>query len=74
MSLRAIRRHHAARLKKSRAAYWGTKEGELSSKQLGILTTTPKPCGCWQCNKPRKVFGKPISQIRLEQALFYADE
>lgn len=75
MSLRAIRRHHAARLKKARASYWGSsKTSPLSERLVGILTSTPKPCGCWKCNSPRKVFGKPFSQVRLEQDLFYADE
>jgi len=70
MSKRAIRRQHIARLKKSRASYWGAdKNNPLPKKTLGKLAATAKPCSCWQCASPRAVFGKPISQIRDEQDL-----
>lgn len=64
---RAVRRHHRARLKKARSKYWGTvwEHPELTDKDrakyLGKLVTTPSPCSCWMCNRPRKRFGDSIA-------------
>lgn len=63
---RAVRRHHAARLKKARSGYWGyayNGRGPMSERTVGLLLNTPKPCSCWMCNRPRKVFGKSLKEI-----------
>lgn len=55
---RAVRRHHLARLKKARARYWGRgyswNRSELTSKQSGMVVSTPAPCSCWMCCNPRR--------------------
>lgn len=60
---RSERRHHRARLKKARAMYWFWSPKD--PRQLSILARTPSTCACWMCNKPRKIFGKPFSEIAM---------
>jgi hypothetical protein len=59
--MRAIRRHHIARLKKKRAHYWG---GHASSSPatLGAVVQTPHGCSCYACGNPRKHFKMPTRQ------------
>lgn len=52
--LRAVRRHHVARLKKSRASYWSARHKPNSPEQLGKLVQTPAICSCPMCGNPRK--------------------
>jgi hypothetical protein len=47
---RALRRHHAQRLKRKRASYW---RGEI-----GIHWDTPHPCSGPCCGNPRRWFGE----------------
>lgn len=55
---RAVRRHHAARLKRKRARYWGGAPKEVTGAQqaryLGLLLNTATPCSCWMCGNPRR--------------------
>ena len=70
---RAVRRHHAKRLKKTRRNYWGVYRlrNDLSEKEierfLGKVITTPVPCACTKCNVPRRLFGKSFAELRLLQ-------
>lgn len=72
---RAERRHHYARLKKARKGYWGFGRESygrgpntcITPRQLGILVNTPEMCNCKMCNRPRRVFGDPIADIRRNQ-------
>lgn len=54
---RAVRRHHVARLKKSRASYWSARHRPNSPEQLGKLVQTPAICSCPMCGNPRKYLG-----------------
>ena len=56
--LRSIRRHHYARLKKTRQYYWGhnKKEGYMTPKQAGEVTQTPCMCSSYCCGNPRRHF------------------
>lgn len=61
---RALRRHHRARLIAKRTSpafpYWGRAWmrplDRFTPLQTGKLARTPKPCGCWMCGNPRRVF------------------
>lgn len=53
---RALRRHHAARLKAKRAHYWGG--SDKTPRLLGLLSQTPALCSCPGCGNPRKYFGE----------------
>ena len=50
---RALRRHHAARLKKNRKNYWG---GITQIKQLGKVLQYPAHCSCPMCGNARHHF------------------
>lgn len=50
---RALRRHHAARLKHARGHYWGH-DIRHEPKLLGKVINTPTPCSCWMCGNPRR--------------------
>ena len=63
---RALRRHHVARLKNSRAHYWGrsgTAE-PLSPRQRGLVATTPAVCSGLCCGNPRFWLGERSMQER----------
>lgn len=56
MSSRAIRRHHANRLKHKRQRYWEAGYGYFSGfkpvtdpRVLGKLVHTTRQCACWMC-------------------------
>ena len=61
---RALRRHHRARLIAKRTRrdhpYWGrgpwSPEPRFTAAHQGQIARTPKPCGCWMCCNPRRVF------------------
>lgn len=44
--------------------YWHW--NDKSDKELGMLSQTPKNCGCWMCSKPKK-HRYSISEIRMFQ-------
>lgn len=63
---RALRRHHAARLKAKRARYWGN--SDKTPRLLGLLSQTPALCSCYGCGNPRRFFGElSISEVREAQ-------
>lgn len=58
---RALRRHHAVRLKKTRSQYWGFGrrtssylDDQMTKRQIGIVSNTPAACSCYMCGNPRK--------------------
>ncbi len=62
---RALRRHHAARVKKNRSRYWGRDRGgndPLTERQIGILASTAVLCSGYCCGSPRKWFGELTQQ------------
>lgn len=66
-TLRALRRHHAARLKKARRFYHGSDLARLPAR-LGQAVATPARCSCWMCGNPRKFGGEPTRQERCALA------
>ena len=67
ISPRALRRHHVARLKKSRSDYWGHVLGlEWEPQHLGAVVQHPCICSCWMCGNPRKWVGERTLQERRE--------
>lgn len=64
---RAIRRHHAARLKKARRFYFG-QDNSLDAARLGKVLNTPTPCSCPMCCNWRKIGGPTLAELvhRLE--------
>jgi hypothetical protein len=68
-SPRALRRHHLTRVKHNRKTYWGfnTTDHPMSERRLGIVASTPKPCGCAACSKPRK-HTSTIQELRQQQS------
>ena len=65
---RALRRHHLSRVKHNRQTYWGfnTTDHPMSERRLGIVASTPKPCNCQMCSKPRK-HTTSIQELRQQQ-------
>jgi hypothetical protein len=66
---RAKRRHHVARVKKSRKLYWGRQAASLpvepmSAKHLGMVARTPKLCGWACCGNARRWAGELTFQER----------
>lgn len=52
---RALRRHHAARLKKKRQYYYSWTK-KLDPLQLGKVLNAVPNCSCHMCGNPRKYF------------------
>ncbi len=65
---RALRRHHAARLKRNRAGYWA---GYAASSRYtrGKVVNTPKPCSCWMCGNARKHHGLTFQEQRFQEVI-----
>lgn len=62
---RALRRHHAKRVKKARQFYWGRNENNpLSARHQGILLHTTHLCSGVCCGNPRKWLGERSVQER----------
>lgn len=59
---RAIRRHHAARLKRARRFYFAF-DNRTDPHRLGMVLHTPKPCSCWMCGNPRRYIGRTIAEL-----------
>lgn len=53
---RALRRHHAARLKKKRQYYFYRWPKRLTVAELGSVLNTATRCSCFMCGNPRKYF------------------
>lgn len=68
---RALRRHHAARVKNNRRFYWGHgRDLAESPAQWGKVSATPALCSCWMCGNPRKYYGdRTIQELRALQAV-----
>ena len=70
---RALRRDHAARLKKARGAYWGRWYGPahctpLTPRQLGQVLATPRLCSLVCCGNPRRWLGeRTVQELRARQ-------
>ena len=61
---RALRRHHAARLKVMRHFHWG-RDIRHDVKSLGKAVDTPCPCSCWMCGNPRRYFNQLTRQEQV---------
>lgn len=64
---RALRRHHAVRLKHVRKSYWGRIWGSayyepLTERQLGMLLSTTHLCSGVCCGNPRRWLGERTIQ------------
>ncbi len=55
---RALRRHHAARIKAKRIDYYGGYIRRLPKparlRHLGLVSRTAKLYSCWMCGNPRR--------------------
>lgn len=69
---RALRQHHAARLKAARRFHWG-RDIRHDAKSLGKVVDTPCPCSCWMCGNPRRHFKKRTRRERaaIDQARLF---
>lgn len=61
--LRALRRHHAERLKKARRFYHG-RDLSYEPRTLGFVLHTPQVCSCWMCGNQRKHAGRTRAELR----------
>jgi len=62
--MRAIRRHHRARLLKARRNHYG---GDWAAIAGGKLVNTATPCSCWMCGNPRKYTGElTIAELKAD--------
>jgi hypothetical protein len=59
---RAIRRHHAARLKKARRFYYG-RDLRALPRELGMVLHTPQACSCWMCGHRRQHEGPKLAEL-----------
>lgn len=59
---RAIRRHHAARIKRARKFYFG-RDNSGDPVGYGMLLHTATPCSCWMCGNPRRFGGVTLGEI-----------
>jgi len=82
MSKRAIRRHHATRLKRKRSTYSTVKDfytcletdKEDYEKRRAKAVDTPTPCSCFMCGNPRRHFEEKTIQEKkfdLENLIDY---
>ena len=60
---RAMRRHHAQRLKTKRRHYWNGYAG-TSLYNLGRVLKDPAPCSCEGCGNQRKYQGQTLQEKR----------
>ena len=64
---RALRRHHAERVKKNRSRIWG-RDLRNEPRLLGIAARTPKPCSCLICGNARQHAGATMQERRADAA------
>lgn len=64
---RAVRRHHAVRLKRARKRYWGGVAGG-SAKSSGMCAATPCVCSCWMCGNPHRHHGPTVQERSVSMA------
>ncbi len=67
---RAVRRHHIARLKKTRQFYWGYGKSHgqeagraMSVQQLGRVVQYPQACSCPMCGNQRAIEGPTRQEL-----------
>jgi hypothetical protein len=60
---RAIRRHHAARLKEARRFYYAM-DNRIDPVRIGKLVHTTAVCSCWMCGHQRFHFGPKLAERR----------
>jgi hypothetical protein len=69
---RALRRHHAARLKRARRFYSGL-DNLADPRRYGMVLHTPALCSCWMCGNSRRYTGPTraelLHSIRLAEEL-----
>jgi hypothetical protein len=62
LPLRALRRHHRARLLVRRRHHFGR---VLTPAAAAQAVTTSTPCSCWMCGNPRRHLGElTLQEIR----------
>jgi hypothetical protein len=63
-SRRALRRTHAARIKRSVVGYYDgwARASNCPDRVLGRLVATRTPCSCWMCGNPRRYLREPTMQ------------
>ena len=73
---RAVRRHHAARLKTARQFYWGygkhlgRQSGQaMPAHQLGRVVQYPQACSCPMCGNQRAIEGRTRAELGGEATL-----
>jgi hypothetical protein len=59
---RALRRHHAARLKRARRFYFGL-DNRNDPRRCGMVLHTATPCSCWMCGNPRRYAGPTRAEL-----------
>lgn len=62
---RALRRHHAARLKTKRSHYYNAGAG--GPVAFGKVYHTPCLCSCWMCGNQRKHHGAGMQERRSRE-------
>lgn len=70
---RAIRRHHVARLKKTRAHYFVFNWWDNTGKRLGVISQYPKKCSCPMCGNPRKYDKQKLTMQEQRHRDCYCD-
>lgn len=60
---RALRRHHAARIKHSRRKYSHVFDS-TSARVIGIVARTPSLCSCHMCGHQRELHGPNMQEVR----------
>ena len=71
---RALRRHHAARLKAARAHWHWGRSLQGNAQALGKVVNTPCHCSCWQCGNPRRHRKEPSAAERSLAELTLAEQ
>lgn len=59
---RALRRHHAARLKQARRFLFSF-DNRTDPRRHGMLLHTPTPCSCWMCGNARHYLGRTRQEL-----------
>lgn len=66
---RAIRRHHAQRLRKNRKHYYGYDQSpvEFLDRALGMVVHTAKLCSCYACGNSRNFYGNSLAALTVRE-------
>ena len=63
-TLRALRRHHLARMKGQWRRRLGGMLPPVQARRIGRHARTATLCSCWLCGNPRRHFGESTLQER----------